>query len=325
MSEKYNLKIFELFLKELDKNKIEYIIIDNRFLPFISGLYKFKKNFFALNSIKILLKWIQNSKYYPSWSLRIKYEDLSKKWLEIDLLEWTHDTFIKYDKESFFFHWYKVFIDRNKYFIELDNFEIDFKRKEWLVCYLDAWNRSLFINFKKFKMDYIEYIKIVNNINRWNYKVNYVDKLKELYLFPKLIVLKVKIKYIKLLLNAGYKTLEEVFNWKKINLKKIKYYKNISVKKEKYIWKVHKVYNVVSSKEMKEWYIMVAENTNPEFIDAFYKASFIAVETDSELSHAAITCKELKIPLALWAKNIFFATKNWQEININTKKKVIYL
>jgi phosphohistidine swiveling domain-containing protein len=44
---------------------------------------------------------------------------------------------------------------------------------------------------------------------------------------------------------------------------------------------------------------MVAENTNPEFIYAFYKAQFIAVETNSELSHAAITCKELDIPLAL--------------------------
>jgi phosphohistidine swiveling domain-containing protein len=50
---------------------------------------------------------------------------------------------------------------------------------------------------------------------------------------------------------------------------------------------------------MEEGYIMVAENTNPEFIYAFYKASLILVESSSELSHAAVTCKELDIPLAL--------------------------
>jgi len=76
---------------------------------------------------------------------------------------------------------------------------------------------------------------------------------------------------------------------------------------------------------MKKKYIMIAENTNPEFINAFYKASFIAVETASELSHAAITCKELKIPLALGAKNIFLASENEKEININTNNKIINL
>jgi phosphohistidine swiveling domain-containing protein len=34
------------------------------------------------------------------------------------------------------------------------------------------------------------------------------------------------------------------------------------------------------------------------------KASFICVETKSEITHAAITCKELKIPLALGCTDI---------------------
>jgi hypothetical protein len=44
---------------------------------------------------------------------------------------------------------------------------------------------------------------------------------------------------------------------------------------------------------------MIAENTNPEYLNAFYNASFICVDTNSELSYAAITCSELNIPLAL--------------------------
>lgn len=76
---------------------------------------------------------------------------------------------------------------------------------------------------------------------------------------------------------------------------------------------------------MWKWYIMFAQNTNQELIKAFYNSTFICVETNSELSHAAITCKELKIPLALWAKNIFLTTTNLQELYIDTKNRIIYL
>lgn len=312
------------------------LIIDNRFFPIISWLDK-EIEIGSLSSLNIIIpewRWFKLWKFYPKQGTELFtfYELLIKKWLEIDLDILNLEKYNYYKQKQIRYKWLNISLIPNKntlnlyqkYFNLLDDFSLNNK---WIVPRflkkIKPDNNIIKLNIEMYLNNFKKYINFKKSIN--NKEIKYKKELEKYFLDYRIFEFKMRIKFYKLLLNKWYTTLEEVFEWKTIDIKKINYYKNISVKDEKYTWIIHKVYNVISSKEMKDWYIMVAENTNPEFIDAFYKAIFIAVETNSELSHAAITCKELKIPLALWAKNIFFASDNWQKININTKNKTINL
>ena len=141
-----------------------------------------------------------------------------------------------------------------------------------------------------------------------------------------MVDVKKMIIWYKILLYEWYNNISEISNKRLINKTYIKYIKNISIWNIKiHSWKISKVYNLKTANNFKKWNIMIAENTNPEYLNAFYNASFICVDTNSELSHAAITCSELNIPLALWAREIFLATTEKQKIKINTQQKIIYL
>ena len=293
-----------------------FIINDNRFLPFLTWIYK-DYNFFSLKSIKIYIIW--NVKdietYYPSWNIKKEYEKLLYQGIYLDLCLCNKNYFYKMKLKSYKFE--NIYCHIN--FWKKD---IEYSSTDSIINHIQTDDNNINKNILNFLYEYKKNLNLFK-IKKEKYK--YMNLFISFYLEPKIKSLKNKIKFYKKLEDYWYKTLNEVFNWQLLDIKEINYYKNISIKKNIYTWKVHKVYNIFSSKLMKENYIMVAQNTNPEFIESFYKAKIVCVETKSELSHACITCKELGIPLALWAKNIFFTSENWKNISINTNKKMINL
>lgn len=328
------LKLIRYFLEQ-PEFKWKAIINDIRMLPFLSWYKKAINEVKLLSSLKIFLPdniWFSLWKWYPPKfsKLLIIYEKLSKKWLELDFEVIRYDLYKEMNKNIIIFNWTKVLFKKYNNikeiytYIKITNFNIciDNIINSYLTV-IKADDNIIKYNLQLYKNKYKKYIDLKNDLIKEKC-VKYKDELINYFIDYRLFEFKNRIKFYRTLESYWFETLDDVFSWKKLDIKSINYYKNISVKKEKYIWICHKVYNVVSSKQMKKDYIMIAENTNPEFIEAFYKASFICVETSSELSHAAITCKELKIPLALWAKNIFLATSNLQKLNIDTKKQTIY-
>ena len=320
------------FFTNLPDFKWKCIIVDNRFFPIISWCFDELK-IWTLSSLDIFLPsnigfsvW----KFYPkSWTkLWELFEKLVNSWIEIDIDIVEVKYYNEFNNNKILFKWLNVSLEEKSEYVNYTketNFDIK-NYHHFIKKYLKAIkpdDNSIRDNIDMYYKNYIRYINFYqNNINN---ELPYKKQLYNYFLYIRLIEFKNRIKFYKTLYNAWYKTLDEVFSWKTLDFKEINYYKNISVKKDLYDWKVHKVYNVISSKQLKKGDIMVAENTNPEFINAFYDSSFICVETDSELSHAAITCKELDIPLALWSNNIFLATDNGQHIKINTNQKIINL
>lgn len=70
--------------------------------------------------------------------------------------------------------------------------------------------------------------------------------------------------------------------------------------------------------------IMVAYNTNPEYMSAFLQAKAVIVENTSQLSHTAITCREFNIMGVLWAVGCMNFKDN-DFIEIDTINKIIKL
>lgn len=329
------LKLIKYFLDQ-PEFKWKAIINDIRMFPFLSWYKKAINEVKILSSLEIFLPdniWFSLWKWYPPKfsKLLIIYEKLSKKWLELDFEVIRYDLYKEMSKNIIIFNWTKISLTKPNNIKEIYKYHkitnfttgIDNIINSYLnIIRVD--DNIIKYNLQLYKNNYKKYIDLKNDLIKEKF-IKYKDELINYFIDYRLFEFKNRIKFYRTLESYWFKSLDEVFSWKELDIKSINYYKNISVKKEKYLWISHKVYNDVSSKQMKKDYIMIAENINPEFIDSFYKASFICVETSSELSHAAITCKELKIPLALWSKNIFLATKNWREISIDTVNKIINL
>ena len=126
----------------------------------------------------------------------------------------------------------------------------------------------------------------------------------------------------------GYKTLSHV----KIDLEKdfslleVTYQENIwNIERETYwLGNLSKVYNRDDIKNFPKWAIMVAYNTNPEYMAAFLSAKAVIVENASQLSHAAITCREFSIPWALGASGCM-GFQNNATLEIDTQNKIIQI
>lgn len=325
------LKLISDFLNR-PEFKWKAIVVDNRFFPIITWFY-YDLKLWKLSSLDVYLPeniWFELWKFFPQKGskLSIIYEKIIKLWIEIDIDILEIVEYNKYKKNNITFNNLTVSLSKKIEYVRYTketNFDIK-NFNNFINKYLKAIKpdeKNIIKNIVMYKNNYKLYINFYEKNKNKNFKYKY--ELYNYFLNIRLIEFKNRIKFYQTLYNSWYRTLDEVFSFKNININKIIYHKNISVKKDEYVGKVHKVYNVVSSKQIKDNYIMVAENTNPEFLDSFYRAKCIAVETDSELSHAAITCRELSIPLALWSKNIFIATSNDIEINIDTKNKIINL
>jgi len=332
---KKQLDLISSFLN-MPEFKWKAIVNDNRMIPFLSWYKDAINEIKNLSSLEVFLPdnigfslW----KWYPSRGSKILklYEYLSSKWLELDFEVIENSLYNKINTKIILLSGVKISVQKSKNIRTIKDYHkiINFNTNiqtciNSYLTVIKSDDNFISNNIKLYNKNYKKYVELKANL-KYEKDIKYKEKLIKNFLDYRIFEFKNRVKFYKTLQSYWYTLLDDVFNWKKIDIKIINYYKNISIKKEKYIWKVHKVYNIVSSKQMKKKYIMIAENTNPEFINAFYKASFIAVETASELSHAAITCKELKIPLALGAKNIFLASENEKEININTNNKIINL
>jgi len=87
---------------------------------------------------------------------------------------------------------------------------------------------------------------------------------------------------------------------------------------------VYKIYHRDDLKDFPDDAIMVAYNTNPEYMSAFLRARAVMVENTSQLSHTAITCREFNIQWVLWAIGCM-NFKNGDPIEIHTIDKTIRL
>ena len=331
-------KQLKLISKFLNRSEFQWkaIVDDRRSIAFISWYKKAINEIKKLSSLNVLIPdniWYSLWRWYPSINSEILevFEKLAKVGLEIDIEVVKNKYYKKVSKNILNLYWLNFsYKETNNIkwiekYVKIKDFSIDIHYIiNNYITVIEADDNLIKDNIDLYNKKYKTYIWLKNDL-KYEKNIKYRGELEKYFLDYRIFEFKNRIKFYTLLQNHWYETLDQVFSKAKINIDKINYYKNISVKDNNYTWKIHKVYNVVSSKKMIQDYIMIAENTNPEFISAFYKAKFICVETESELSHASITCKELNIPLALWAKGIFLATENGKRIEINTKIKVIYL
>ena len=70
--------------------------------------------------------------------------------------------------------------------------------------------------------------------------------------------------------------------------------------------------------------ILVAEQTNPDFVPAMKKASAIVTQKGGRTSHAAIVSRELGLPAVVGAENILRKVKEDMEITVDGSKGIIY-
>lgn len=322
----------------LNQDEVKWLAIvnDSRLIPLLSLSKECIKLVSDLNSLEIILpenKIRKVWKWHPPLNTRIWkiYQKYISSWFQLD--------FSVVPKKEYNRHYF----DR----IKFCNFYVSISLSDNIKRVIDYPKYTFFNgNIDEMIEDYITVIRSDSNIiieNLFLYKklfkeylntkksittdssIQYKDELINLFLDYRIYEFKNRIKFYTRLYSFGYRKLDQIYNVKTSDLAEIRYKKNICVKLNKYLWQVHKVYTVDTSKMIGEGDIMVAHNTNPEFIFAFNHAMIICVESDSELSHAAITCRELKIPLVLGAKGIFNATKNWDKISIDTIEKKIIL
>lgn len=290
------------------------------------------KKLSSLNVCIPLLLWKQLWKWYPPRDSTIHslYEKISNIWLEIDVIVVSEEEFVCIIEKSVTFNDMKVSFYESNRFGWVNNYS------KWFIFHRDFHsmireylpvikpdNDCILTNMNTYLELYHRYILHKKRILKLN-DLDYKEELIKYFLDYRIFEFKVRYKFYKTLYEKSYNKISEALSWSQENVKNINYFKNISVHQKEIIWRVYKVFNLESSRKIPRGAIMIAQDTNPEFLGAFYKSKCICVETSSELSHAAITCKELWIPLALWARDIFFVTDDGKEIRVNTEEKVIY-
>ncbi|MBI4136659.1 phosphoenolpyruvate synthase [Candidatus Roizmanbacteria bacterium] len=70
--------------------------------------------------------------------------------------------------------------------------------------------------------------------------------------------------------------------------------------------------------------ILVAEQTNPDFVPAMKKASAIVTQKGGRTSHAAIVSRELGLPAVVGVENILHKAKERMEITVDGSQGIIY-
>ena len=70
--------------------------------------------------------------------------------------------------------------------------------------------------------------------------------------------------------------------------------------------------------------VLVAEQTNPDFVPAMKKASAIITERGGRTSHAAIVSRELGIPAIVGCKDVLSTLKDGQMVTVNGTKGEVY-
>lgn len=309
----------------------EWVLLDNRLLLVYISKALAETLHIDLSSIKIYIPISIGGKlgaFYPGYNFdsdfKYQYEELLKKGLHIDIYVRSEEVYRELRDNIVFVDNIPLSLDFEKEYshkkIKNNLYELDSASVVNLIsCDLE----NIQENYNFYMHEYLSYINILWLLKDKRFK--YKDLLQSYFFYFELTKYKAAIKFYREVSRRWYKTLWEYLSWCVIDKKLIRYDKNISINSDRYVWKVHKVYNIETAKTLQKWDIMVAENTNPEFLQAFYNASCICVETRSELSHAAITCKELNIPLILGAVDIFLSCVDWQNIVIDTIKKEVYI
>lgn len=155
-----------------------------------------------------------------------------------------------------------------------------------------------------------------------------VDKYKitKLALISEIQKIRFHVELIKKAMFFGYKNFSQIRSDlnKNISASEVPYQENMgNIEQQEYLTgRVSKIYHRDDIKDFQKWAIMVAYNTNPEYMSAFLSAKAVIVENASRLSHAAITCREFGIPGALWATGCMGFQDN-STIEIDTQSKII--
>lgn len=327
------------------------IFIDSRILLYVSDIFskiidinlkKFLNRESSINSVWVVLPeslWFSLWAFYPNDKNTLeKYENLLKQGIELDIFVISDNDYLNLTIINFWnitfspdylkFLWKNIFWYDNR--INQENILKDYNEK-WIFNLISIWwfrflNANLKWDIKKIIYD------AYYNINLLLRLKNFIDRSdilhwKLLYTFfiPDAIYkIKNQLLFFSILLKEWYNKIEDIATWKILKKDEVEYIKNISlIEWSMYSGFVEKVYNKYTANSFLKWNIMIAKNTNPEFLNAFYNAKMVCADTKSELSHAAITCRELKIPLALWCDNLFFSVENNDFITVNTKEKII--
>jgi len=332
---KKQLDLISSFLN-MPEFKWKAIVNDNRMIPFLSWYKDAINEVKSLSSLEVILSeriWFSVWKWYPPDKSKLLefYNKLSNKWILLDIEVVKYTDYHKKLNKSIKYSNILVLIYESSNIKAINKYPKIINFNKPLSTIVDdyesviRWDcNDISANIKTYKQNYKSFLLLKKKVLMTG-NIKYKNELLEYFIEYRLFEFKMRINFYKLLQNYWYITLTQVFNQEKINASSISYYKNISVTKNKYIWKIHNIYNIDSCNKMKIGDIMISKNTAPQFINWFMKASFICVETKSETTHAAITCKELKIPLALWCVWIRNMLNNWDSITIKTDKKSITL
>lgn len=344
-------KVLDFINLEIFQSKC--VFIDSRILFYGSNifekisqkveLYDFLQRESKLNSIWIVIPdslWFSLWAFYPwEWHIRNKYEDLLKEWIELDIFVVPTD---KYEQLKIINLWKFNFSPSELRFLSksflfpsrsLDRWHDLLKNynEKWILYLLSTWwfrflNAGLHGSIKQIIRDSYHNINLLIKFKNFlnNNEIIYSDLLMKFFIPEAIFKTKIQLLFFSLLLKEWYSDIEDIATWKILKKDEVEYIKNISlIEWSMYSGFVEKVYNKDTANSFLKWNIMIAKNTNPEFLNAFYNAKMVCADTKSELSHAAITCRELKIPLALWCDNLFFSVENNDFITVNTKEKII--
>ncbi|QFR39601.1 hypothetical protein A9Q91_05265 [Candidatus Gracilibacteria bacterium 28_42_T64] len=304
------------------------ILLDNRLLPVLVSKRLTDILHIDLSSIKIYIPisiGCDLGAFYPSKKhglLQCQYEKLLNKSFEIDIFICSQKHYNELKNEHIMVEGLPLSLDFEKEYSFQKIRDNDYVLgSAEIINMINCDVSDIQENYNFYTSEYLKYISIVKNLQQKTFK--YQSILEKYFFRFQAVKFKRAIQFYQEILNMGYSSIEQYFDSQKTQRRSISYDINISIQQDSYEGKVHKVYNVESASDLNKGSIMVAENTNPEFLRAFYNAQCICVETRSELSHAAITCRELGIPLMLGAEGIFFSCQNDDTLEINTVSKKI--
>lgn len=69
--------------------------------------------------------------------------------------------------------------------------------------------------------------------------------------------------------------------------------------------------------------ILIAQETDPEWTEAFYKVQAVVTDTGGSISHAAIVCRELRLPCVVGTKYATAKLPNKSEIEVFGKQGIV--
>lgn len=327
MNDNYFLHLQELLWDDFFSDK-KYIIDDNRILPLIIHHELVTYLDVRFDSLKLLICESQNLQkwyIYPEngSNFQKKYEQLSLAWYELDIMVISKKQFNKLSQKKITYKWIEMSLEfEHDFWIFSQKVFSDLQAEKNILHHISHDKANIYENIVYFRNMYLRYIEVYRLFSQ----KEFMYKHEFLFYFLRYYILKFKwkLKVYESLFSEWYTNMWEYLEWKISSSQKwreVWFLKHIHMDSN-ITWSIHKVYNKQSASNMKRWDIMLAYNTNPEFLKAFYSAKAVCVETFSELSHAAVTCRELWIPLVLWASWIM-DLGDWQNITIDISQKKI--